>query len=213
MRFLSFTAAALLAVLPYASIAHAADSFYVGAKGDIANPSNSSVSGSSTGKVKYGFSSGAGIVGGWQPEALSSDTGDVRFEGEASYHAMKLKNVLANTNPSGDLKAIALMGNAYYDFNTGTGFKPYVGAGVGQGFVKFPKGQGLGNSDSTQNVFAYQAMAGVSYTPESMPQTDWSLGYKYMGFEKPSFSDGAGGHVKLGSLHENAIEAGMRYHF
>jgi opacity protein-like surface antigen len=204
-----------LPLLSFVSQAQAADAdkpFYIGAQGNVAMPSDSTITGASSGKVKYGFSSGAGVVMGYQPQALSNDTGDVRVEAEASYHALGLKSVGANNNPSGDLKATTLMGNVYYDVHTGTNFTPYVGAGVGQAFVSFPKGQGLGNTGGTSNVLAYQGMAGVSYTPDSMPNTDISLGYKYLGTEKPNFST-ASGDVKLDPLHQSSVELGVKYHF
>lgn len=206
-----------LAPLTISPSAHAmADTshpFYIGLQGNLAFPSDSDVSGATTGTVAYGTSSGIGAVVGWRPESMNTDTGDVRAELEASYHAFGLDRVRTNTNPGGDLKATTLMANAYYDFNLDSPIKPYIGAGVGQGFIKFPTGKGLTNTDSKDNVFAYQAMVGVSYTPESLPCTDWSLGYKYLGFEAPKFSTASAADVKVSPLHESAIELGFRYNF
>lgn len=215
MKYSVFTALVAVSLLLFANAAQAADSshpYYIGAKGDIAFPSKTDVKGASTGSVDYGFSSGAGVTLGWQPPALDTSTGDVRAEFEAGYHAMGLDRVLTNNNASGDFKATTLMGNVYYDVHTGSSFTPYVGAGLGQAFVRFPTGKGLGNTDDSDNVLAYQAMAGVSYTPESMPRTALSVGYKYLGFESPSFKT-AGSHVKLDSPHESAVEFGVRYRF
>lgn len=206
-----------LSIIPLIK-ANAADSspFYIGATGSVDLPSDSTVSGSKTGKVKYKFSSGGDVSIGIKPEALNSETGNVRLELQGGYHAFGLKSVTANnatnSNPGRDFKAATAMANAYYDIHTSTPFTPYIGAGVGEAFMKFPTGKGLGNTDTTSHKLAYQAMAGVAYTPESMPKTDFTIGYRYMGTEKASFST-PGGNVDVGPLHDSAIEAGIRYHF
>ncbi|MCB9988668.1 MAG: outer membrane beta-barrel protein [Rhodospirillales bacterium] len=213
MKSLVVSGLMAVSLLSCGGMAHAEDyNLYVGARGDIAFPSDSDVKGAATGQVEYGFSSGAGVVLGWQPAALDTDSGDVRVELEGSYHAFGLDRVRANNNPDDDMTATTIMGNVYYDMHTGSAFTPYIGAGIGEAFVKFPTGKGLTNTDDSDTGLAYQAMAGVSYTPESMPQTDWSIGYKYLALENPSFAS-AGGGVKLDPVHESAIEVGVRYHF
>ena len=186
--------------------------FYIGFKGDIADPANSDVKGAATGKVKYGFSSGAAVTLGWQPPAFDTENGDLRAELEVGYHAFGLDRVRTNHNPSGDMKVTALMANLYYDWHSNSGWSPYVGAGLGRAHINFGTNQGLGNSDDSDNVSAWQAMAGLSYTAKSMPNTTWSLGYKYIDFSRPSFSS-AGGNIKLDPVHESTIELGVRYRF
>lgn len=186
--------------------------FYIGLKGDIADAADSDIKGAATGKVKYGFSSGAGIVLGWQPAIFDTRNGDLRIELEGAYHAFGLDTVAANHNPSGDMKATALMANLYYDWHLNKSWSTYIGAGVGRANVKFGTGQGLGNTDDSDNVTAWQAMAGLSYTAKSMPNTVWSLGYKYLDLNQPSFSS-PGGSIKLDPVHEHAIELGVRYNF
>lgn len=189
--------------------------FYIGTTASVDFPASSDVSGATNGTVKYNFSSGGDLAVGWQPEALNSETGDVRLELQGGYHAFGLKSVTANgatnTDPSGDMKALTLMTNAYYDLHTGTRFTPYIGAGVGEAMVKFPEGQGLGNTDSTSYKLAYQAMTGVAYTPEALPQADITLGYRYLGIEKASYGSPAG-DVNAGPLNDSAVEVGFRYH-
>jgi opacity protein-like surface antigen len=201
-------------LLAFCLSAQASDhrSFYIGLKGDIADPADSDIKGAATGKVKYGFSSGAGGVLGWEPEVFASKDGDLRFELEGSYHAFGLDTVAANNNPSGDMQVTALMANLYYDWHINKSWSPYIGIGMGQANVKFGTGQGLGNTDDNDTVTAWQAMAGLSYTARSMPNTDWSLGYKYLDLNQPSFSS-AGGDIKLDPVHEHTIEMGVNYHF
>lgn len=56
------------------------------------------------------------------------------------------------------------MANVYYDFSSMGAFTPYVGAGLGAGFVDVdysPSGVGIVDDDAT--VLAYQVIAGASY--------------------------------------------------
>jgi opacity protein-like surface antigen len=186
--------------------------FYLGVKGDIANPSDSDVKGATTCKVEYGFSSGAGVVLGWQPEMFYSRDGNLRFELEGGFHAFGLDTVRANTDPSDDLQAATMLANIYYDWHTNSAFSPYVGVGIGRAHMTLANDQGLGNTGESDNVTAWQAMAGISYIDKSMPNTAWSVGYKYMDFDQPSFSS-AGGDIKLDPVHEHTIELGVTYHF
>lgn len=56
----------------------------------------------------------------------------------------------------------ALMTNAYYDFNTGTNFVPYVGGGIG--WMHTWANSSYSNVHITSaNNFAYQGIAGVDY--------------------------------------------------
>ncbi|MEM1196670.1 MAG: P44/Msp2 family outer membrane protein [Pseudomonadota bacterium] len=64
----------------------------------------------------------------------------------------------------GDVTNFGLFGNVFYDIQTGSGFKPYVGAGVGFQSVDVeyvPSGVDVG--DESDTVFAYQLMAGASF--------------------------------------------------
>lgn len=78
----------------------------------------------------------------------------------------------------GDLGTIFAMVNGYYDFENASPLTPYVGAGVGVGFVDVeyrPSGVNIIDDDAT--VFAYQAMAGASL--EVGPGTEIYAGYRY----------------------------------
>ena len=191
-------------------------SWYAGGSGGMTMPKNSTITGTTAGKADYGFSSGANLALGYRPEAFMSDTGSVRTEIEGGYHALGLDKVtvggVVNNNPKGDMKITTVMANAYYDFHTGTSFTPYIGGGIGDAMIDFPKSNGFGNTKSGDSQFAYQAMAGVSYTPESMPATDWSVGYRYLGTSSPDFKT-AGGHISSDALSTNSVEIGFRYNF
>lgn len=64
----------------------------------------------------------------------------------------------------GEVTNFGLFGNVFYDIETGSGFKPYVGAGAGYQWVDVeyaPSGVDVGNDND--GVFAYQLMAGASF--------------------------------------------------
>lgn len=200
--------AILTATIPAHADDHS-DSWYVSGSGDITKPQNSTISGTSTGKVDYGFSSGGDMALGYQ-------AGPVRGELELGYHALGIKNTTVGAGPetsaSGDMKIPTLMANGYYDFHNSSRFTPYVGGGLGVAHLEFPTNLGFGNTSSTDNRFAYQGMVGVSYTPESLPATNWSLGYRYLGTSAPQFKT-ATGSISAESLKTNSVELGLRYHF
>ena len=90
----------------------------------------------------------------------------------------------------GELKTFSLMGNAYLDFQVGR-VKPYLGAGLGVARHKAKAGeQTLANDmwyfprpasrvSGSDNVFAYQLMAGLSHP--LTPEMDVRAGYRYFG--------------------------------
>lgn len=64
----------------------------------------------------------------------------------------------------GKQESYGVFANAYYDFNSGGSFQPYVGAGIGGQKVKFdyrPSDIDIGQGSNTN--FAWQAMAGATY--------------------------------------------------
>ncbi len=63
----------------------------------------------------------------------------------------------------GGVKNFGLFGNVFYDIETGSAIKPYVGAGLGYQWTEVnysPSGVDVGDDDD--GVFAYQLMAGAS---------------------------------------------------
>jgi opacity protein-like surface antigen len=64
----------------------------------------------------------------------------------------------------GKQSSFGVFGNAYYDFNSGGSFQPYVGAGIGIQRTKFdyrPSNIDVGKGKETN--FAWQLMAGATY--------------------------------------------------
>lgn len=86
------------------------------------------------------------------------------------------------TGGSGDIASLSVMAVAYYDFNPGGKFRPYIGAGVGTlGHDLQSVGPALGINqlfDSSDDKFAYQLSAGVGYAVTD--NVELSVGYRYM---------------------------------
>ena len=86
----------------------------------------------------------------------------VLTRGEADDDNPTVGAVLADGQ--GDVSNFGIFANAFYDIETGSGFKPYVGAGVGYQWVDVdyqPSGVPVGDDDD--GTFAYQLMAGASF--------------------------------------------------
>ena len=169
----------------------------------------------------------------------------VRLEGEVSYRQLKLSDYeyasylgykgasLESLNESivvesGDLKALNLMANVWFDLDVGDGFKPYVGGGIGGGQLTlgttaktepFTLGT-IRTPETTQEfpdssawAFAYQVGAGVGY--ELVLGLTVSLGYRLSGTTTAELAwnaadSGTDEILKAGILH-HSMDLGLRY--
>jgi hypothetical protein len=59
---------------------------------------------------------------------------------------------------------------------------------------------------------ADQAMAGIGYSPKSLPMTEWTLGYRYFVMNSPDFNTAAG-KIKLDSPKAHTAEIGAKFKF
>lgn len=99
------------------------------------------------------------LVGGANLDGVDSA---VLTRGPANAANPTVGEVLADGQ--GDVSNFGVFGNVFYDIQTGSGFNPYVGGGIGYQWVDVdyePSGVAIGNDDD--GVFAYQLMAGASY--------------------------------------------------
>ncbi|MDR2055305.1 MAG: outer membrane beta-barrel protein [Desulfovibrio sp.] len=105
--------------------------------------------------------------------------------------------------------------NAYWDFHNSTAFTPYIGAGIGVGFINssydvsgYLNGQKLGSvSESKQNsVFAWNAGIGCSYAFNENVSAD--LAYRFVGLGYYEPADGLGM-----SPYANEFSLGLRFTF
>jgi opacity protein-like surface antigen len=131
------------------------------------------------------------------------------------------------TTGRGDVKTLAALVNAYYDFPTFAGFTPYVGGGVGVARNDIGATTLSANangatvatlSGSTTTQFAWQASAGVSYS--IIPAVALDVGYRYFdagegrsGSTVTSALGSASFPVQRGNIHAHEIQAGIRIGF
>ena len=117
--------------------------------------------------------------------------------------------------------------NAYWDIDTGTQFTPYVGAGIGMGFIKTKgseRGYDVTDPDDSWNFgtgsknvtnFAWNVGAGLGYDITE----NWTVdaGYRFVGLgsvKTKTYSDDEGTMKgKTDNLYQHQFAVGIRYTF
>lgn len=113
--------------------------------------------------------------------------------------------------------------NAYWDFDTGTDFTPYIGAGLGMAFIKTEANsrgenplEGSWNMDfgsKTVTNFAWNLGLGLGYDISD----SWTLdvGYRFVGLgsAKTNTYPGDTIHMKTDDLYQHQFSFGVRYTF
>ncbi len=104
-------------------------------------------------------------VSGPRPRSAGAGATAIRTEAEFGYSQADVDHGFLSND--GRVTQFTLMGNALYDFQTGTPWTPHVGVGLGVGFdrlggINFPPG--VLNIDSHATVFNWQASP-ASNTP------------------------------------------------
>ena len=139
---------------------------------------------------------------GWAVDAAVGRSlgNNFRADAELGYSESKAKSGLG-----GHLKTVTGLVNGYYDVDTGTAWKPFVGAGVGFGQVKLDGGPF--HDDDTG--FAYQLQAGVAYpiNEKLSSQVSW----RYLGINDVTLN-GPLGRIN-GDYHDQRVMLGLTYKF
>ncbi len=189
---------ALMAALTFSN-AHADEErwprWYVGISGGYTYMSDQDVSSASASSMQMNGGYGIGGSIGYLPSSSIPVINALRFEAEVTYH----QNNVDRVNRTGgrpqiggndaNYSSTAYMVNTFYDLQTGTKWTPYIGAGIGFASLHLPTSSNAGNTSSSDNEFAYQGMVGVGYSPDSIPNTQWSVGYRYLATSNPSFDN------------------------
>lgn len=189
--------------------------WYVGAHGEFSwvRDTDVNVGGANIGELSFDLEYAAGISVGYIPPVSNSVWDNTRWEIEAMYRETDFDNLTGVTAPGGvggSIETYTAMANAYYDVDTGTGWAPYVGGGIGVAQHDFDSI--TTNTDDTDIVLAYQAMAGISYSFEDFSGWTVGLGYRYYGTQDPDFTTNAGASLD----HEydgHNLEYSIRYQF
>jgi len=174
-----------------------------------------------SGTGEFEFDTGYGVNA-----ALGYSLDGLRLEAELSYRQADFDQLsvdsitvagftitgLGSFDVDGDTSALGLMGNVWYDFDTGGKLRPFIGGGIGLARVDIDVasvgGAPVGLSDHDY-VFAYQAGAGVGY--EISSNTVATLGYRFFGTSDPEFN--SGGFTDETEVRTHNIELGLRFRF
>lgn len=108
--------------------------------------------------------------------------------------------------------------NAYWDFHNDTAFTPYIGGGLGMGFIQSKyemeiAGLGSDSYKKANTVFAWNAGAGVAYAITNNLSADLAYRFVALGYhENEKTVDGV--KMKLGMApYANEFSLGIRYTF
>lgn len=217
-KFLYATAlgtATLLAVPAFAD-----QNWYVGIEGGLTHNDKSGVKGDGS-LLDVGANYKEGYVFGG---VLGYDFGSVRLEGEVAHRHNKLKafNIINSggngltvgnvASDSGVAKVTSGMVNVMLDVGSGWIVTPYIGAGVGVADAKFDNFSygGATFADGSKTVFAYQAIAGLSYAISKA--VDLTLDYRYFATDDAHIRDGLSQRVSVEYTSHTAM-IGLRYKF
>ena len=135
----------------------------------------------------------------------------LRFEGEFTFHGSSTDDSqFFFPGESLDIDVFSIMANGFYDLDLNGPLKPYVGVGLGFGFIRAEADLGFGFVDEdTDFGFAYQLMTGVAF--EISPQTAITLGYRYFGMTDPDVSVGGANFDSEFASHEFIAGARIRF--
>ncbi len=113
---------------------------------------------------------------------------------------------------TGTIQNIPVMTNLLYDIDTGTGFEPYIGIGIGISVLTLHNVSAGGARlfDTSQLVFAYQPMIGVNYAITD--QLAAGLQYRYFATTNAVLRDAAGNPFAIRSASHNVL-ASLTYYF
>ena len=116
---------------------------------------------------------------------------------------------------TGKFKALfnvqTLQANAYWDIDTGTAFRPFVGGGMGLSFIyaDYKPGNDSSYSDTTTG-FAWNAGAGIAYDINESVTVD--LAYRFAGFGNAEAKKGSNSTTR-NYMTANEFLLGLRLNF
>ena len=137
----------------------------------------------------YNLAAGAGI---------KMENGLLRFELEYSGNedGEKMIGVQKVT-----IESHAVFGSAYFDVNTNSAFRPYLGFGLGGSRIKI--------GDKSESKFAYHYSAGITYLLNDNAALD--LGYRAVSYA--DFEEESNGRKIDYKVYGNELTLGVRYSF
>ena len=105
---------------------------------------------------------------------VTTDTAQITTPGTYTFNGT-LTSTSTGASSGGELRTFTLMANAWYDFDMGSSFTPYVGGGIGYADNELTHGL---QANGTGGDFAWQLGAGVNY--KIGDKTSVGVGYRYL---------------------------------
>ncbi len=184
--------------------------WYLGLSGGVAGQRDSDWKRSDGARGEFDNEPGYVVTAslGYRPHNTGGFLDSSRFELEGSYR----KQSFDTPNSGGEFRVVTTALNYYYDFAPDAGVNPYIGAGIGYGQFSYG-GNNDATADGDDTRFIYQLMAGLGFSFEELPHTEWTLGYRYFApFGKVDTRAALGETVKV-EYDNHSIEAGARFRF
>jgi len=175
-----------------------------------------------SGAVGYRFADGLRVEGELNYRENDLDEFTVREPGslaallppELRQNPAALDSLRGTSPIDGDLSAVSLMANLYYDVDLGPGLKPYVGGGVGLSRISVAVGSsGRQLTDDDDTVFAYQIGAGLAYQlggSDDRPVIV-SLDFRHYATADPTFKGSVTGTPFDTEVGGNYVGVGLRF--
>ncbi len=134
----------------------------------------------------------------------------IRTEIEVGYRENDIDDIGGVTGGSGDFDGFTVMVNALYDIRNESDFTPYLGGGVGYMNLSLDKVTPIGGGtlDDSDGVFAYQAIAGVTYALND--QIGIFVDYRFLGTEDADMTTSTGVDVDV-DYDSHTVLAGLRF--
>jgi opacity protein-like surface antigen len=198
--------------------------WYVGLHGSMAFVGDVDVENNPGGVSSFSQDQGIGYGAslGYRPATNNPIFNKFRLEAEWHKQGADVNKVdvgASSFKSDGETVVQAAMANVYYDFvmadanGQSLAWAPYIGAGLGMAQAKIDGTAAfLGNVNDTDDVLAWQFMAGLSYAPTSLPSTEWTLGYRYFDTANPEYSY-LGVSKFSTDISSHNLEAGVHFLF
>ncbi|TGY89649.1 OmpA family protein [Marinicauda algicola] len=210
-------AASALAALAFPASAHADEGWYVRGALGYGAPGDTDVSGALDGEIQGESDLREALAIGYEW------ANNFRLEGELAHRYNDTGAIGHFEDSHSKFQAWSLMLNGIYDFDTGSWWTPYVGAGLGwvesnaslAGWTTGSRPAGnTGASDprfiqteDSDNALAYNLIAGIAWQLGSQLTLDTE--YRYFGYGETDYNPG----IQVDRLGGHEAWLGLRYSF
>lgn len=122
---------------------------------------------------------------------------------------MRTSNV-SGASGSGDVDALSVIANVFYDIDIGSKFEPYVGAGLGLARVSADGASPISTTTIDDDDFGYalQAAAGVAYPLNE--RLKLTVDYRFLSVQDLDYTTASGVGVEA-DYNDHAVFVGLRF--